>query len=102
MTAAGPSNAYHYHPGIGTTPEESKENASYWANQLPWVKTVPYSRTPKWAIEQAMESYEQSYCPACGEKSHHGVCIDTAGYKLPGRVIELSPWRREFIMEEAK
>jgi len=43
------TNAYHTHAGYGETREESQANANYYANQLPWVVTVPASRAPKWA-----------------------------------------------------
>ena len=41
------------HAGIGATPEEAEAAALYWANQRPFVKTVPRSKAPVWAIEEA-------------------------------------------------
>lgn len=51
--AGAPGNAACSYPGHGATPEESIVAAQYWANQNPWVVTVPVSRAPKWAVEGA-------------------------------------------------
>jgi proteasome lid subunit RPN8/RPN11 len=50
------TNKADSHPGYGETPAEAERNARYWANQLPWVVTVPASRAPKWAQQQARDS----------------------------------------------
>ena len=49
LTDLSQSNSYSSHPGWGETKEESVKCSLYWANQLPWVKTVPASKAPKWA-----------------------------------------------------
>lgn len=45
------SNSAPSYPGWGETPEESYANAQYWANQAPFVRTVPASKAPRWAVE---------------------------------------------------
>lgn len=46
------SNSYETYPGYGRTKEESVKNSLYYSNQLPWVKTVPASKAPKWARDE--------------------------------------------------
>ena len=58
------TNKASSHAGYGQTKEESKAEALYWNNQLPWVRTVPFSRAPKWAIDEAREAYHAN-CLAC-------------------------------------
>lgn len=53
-TLRAPSNAASSHPGFGMTPADAAEAARYWANQAPWVRIVPLSRAPDWAVEQAL------------------------------------------------
>jgi hypothetical protein len=50
------TNAASSWPGYGDTREESQRNAKYWANQQPWVRTVPLSRAPRWAIAHAKDA----------------------------------------------
>jgi hypothetical protein len=40
------TNRAYTHPGYGLTREESQADALYYANQAPWVVTVPWSRAP--------------------------------------------------------
>jgi len=49
------TNAAPSHAGWGETREEAYAAAFYWANQAPWVRTVPVSRAPRWAVEEANE-----------------------------------------------
>jgi len=56
-----PSNRAAQHPGIGDSPRAAALAACYWAGDAPWVRVVPISEAPKWAIEAAEER-----CP-CGE-----------------------------------
>lgn len=50
------TNAAASWPGYGETKAEAERNARYWANQLPWVRTVPASRAPRWATVRAKDS----------------------------------------------
>lgn len=50
------TNTAASYPGFGQTPEESYANARYWANQAPWVVTVPFNRAPRWAQEASRDS----------------------------------------------
>jgi hypothetical protein len=52
-TAGYPSNAAPSHAGQGDSPREAAAAATYWANQAPWVRVVPASRAPQWAVEEA-------------------------------------------------
>lgn len=54
-----PLNAASCHAGYGATEWDALMNACYWANQYGWVRVVPLSRAPKWAIEQAMEHHRE-------------------------------------------
>ena len=80
------TNAANSHAGFGATPQASQDAALYWANQLPWIRTVPLSAAPRWAVEEARASYHQA-CLACGKvhpPEHRGrVCVDSQGYVLP-------------------
>lgn len=86
LTNSRQTNAASYHAGYGKTKEESKQNSCYWANQLPWVRTVAFSKAPKWAVDQARDAYHAP-CVACG-KIHPGEhkrtkCLDRNGFRLP-------------------
>ena len=93
------TNAWISHAGIGASREEAQRNSYYHANQSPWVQTVPISRAPQWAIEQAEEHYQNKSCPACGQAHETGVCINKFGDSLPGKLIQREPYTREFIPE---
>lgn len=69
------SNTANYNAGIGRTPEESREAAEYWNNQWPWVITVPASRVPNWALEEA-----ELACAYAGRRpcTHDTLCNCTA------------------------
>lgn len=47
------ANSYPSHPGLGETKLESQDNAQYWEDQKPWIRTVPTLYAPSWAIRQA-------------------------------------------------
>lgn len=47
------TNTYATHAGWGRTKAESQSCSLYYANQLPWVVTVPASQAPAWAKRQA-------------------------------------------------
>lgn len=47
-----PSNKAGSHPGRGATEREALLDACYWAGQSPWVRVVPESRAPQWALEE--------------------------------------------------
>jgi len=53
LSANGPSNAATTRPGFGRTPTDAIRASTYWANQLPWVRVVPFDRAPRWAREAA-------------------------------------------------
>jgi hypothetical protein len=55
---------------VGKTPEESQENALYWNNQSPWVRTRAYSQAPRWAQRDADEQLTliDTWCSLCGKK----------------------------------
>ena len=53
------TNAYDSYPGYGETKEEAESNSHYHPNQLPWVRTVPASRAPKWARQTARTSRDK-------------------------------------------
>ena len=52
------TNGSTSHAGIGATKEEAIEDSLYWANQTPWCQTVPISRAPQWAVDEA-EDYKR-------------------------------------------
>ena len=60
-TAGCPSNSASYGPGSGDSPREAAQAATYWANQAPWVRVVPWSRAPCWAIDWAGERSREDY-----------------------------------------
>ena len=77
------TNAYPSHAGLGLTREESVEKATVWASQV--VRTVPFSRAPGWAKDEAVEAL-LTPCLACG-KSHPvdqqgEPCVDEEGNPL--------------------
>lgn len=45
------TNTSYSGPGYGDTPQEAMRAATYWANQITWVKVVPANKAPKWARE---------------------------------------------------
>lgn len=53
------SNSAASYAGWGKTPEESFAEACYWANQAPFVVTVPASKAPRWAVDEADEAEAQ-------------------------------------------
>ena len=80
------TNRAAYHAGWGRTKNQSKAEGLYWNNQLPYVRTVPASKAPRWALEEAREAYHAP-CMACGRvhpvKKRHTSCIDRQGKPLP-------------------
>lgn len=50
------TNTAATHAGMGDTREEAIANSRYYANQGPWTRTVPISRAPRWAVEEAEEA----------------------------------------------
>ena len=53
-----PSNASGGSAGGGATERDALLAATYWANQAPWIRVVPASRAPRWAIDEAREEAE--------------------------------------------
>jgi hypothetical protein len=47
------TNACSSHAGIGRSRIEAEVRARYHHNQRPWCRTVPLSRAPRWAVEDA-------------------------------------------------
>ena len=86
LTNSQQTNSAASHAGWGRTKEEAQAEALYWANQLPWVRTVPLSRAPQWAIAEAREAFHRA-CLACGRmhplKERQAVCVDREGMALP-------------------
>jgi len=80
------TNAAPSHAGWGRTREEAEAESTYWANQRPWVRIVPASRAPLWALEEAREAYHAP-CHACGRihppDHRRTVCVDPSGFALP-------------------
>lgn len=77
-------------PGIGETPEESRANATYWANQDPWVVTVPASRAPAWAQQQAVST-----------RWRYLDSVATYGYTPDGRPATLTAEEHEEYLDTA-
>jgi len=50
------TNAASTNAGIGSTRQESIDASTYYSNQLPWGRTVPISRAPRWAVEEARQA----------------------------------------------
>ena len=50
------TNASPTHAGGGSTKELALKASTYYANQHPWVKLVPFSRAPKWAQQETKEA----------------------------------------------
>ena len=86
LTNLGRTNTADSHAGYGLTKEEAQQSALYWSNQLPWVRTVAFSRAPKWAIEEARQAYHEN-CHACGKihppGSKNRKCVNQRGFLLP-------------------
>lgn len=53
-----PSNGMASHPGWGKTEREALLAACYWSNQSPWVRVVPVSKAPRWALEECAMNAE--------------------------------------------
>ena len=73
LTNPHQTNAYASHVGVGRTSEEAVEDSCYHANQLPWVRTVSWSRAPRWAQAEAAErlaivSAREIGCTICGRQ----------------------------------
>jgi len=51
-----PTNTAHSHAGVGATEREALLAATYWSNQAGFIRTVPASHAPDWAIEEAAEA----------------------------------------------
>jgi len=51
-----PGNTAPQHPGIGDTPRQAAQNACYWVAEAAWVRVVPISKAPAWAIEDAEQA----------------------------------------------
>lgn len=67
------TNQASSHAGIGRTRKEAEDNACYWNNQDPFVRTVPSSRAPNWAMDEALEAL-RSPCFLCDGPNHEGDC----------------------------
>jgi len=47
-----PDNTGHCRAGWGKTERDALLSASYWGNQDPYIRVVPYSKAPAWVIEE--------------------------------------------------
>lgn len=56
LSNSSQTNAAASHAGAGLTKEAAQAAATYYANQQPWVRTVAFSRAPRWAKEEARQT----------------------------------------------
>jgi hypothetical protein len=70
------------HVGVGETPEDALKDAHYWADQKPWVKTVHWSKAPKWARKEASsrQAFVKASCNLCGKEGPEMPMKKASGY----------------------
>jgi hypothetical protein len=67
-----PGHPWPTYPGQGRTPTEAIRNSCYWEKQIPFVKVVPRTRAPWWAIYALarMPGGWPKSCTECGGEIH--------------------------------
>jgi hypothetical protein len=55
VLAGCPTNGAGSHPGAGSTERDALLDACYWSNQAAWIRVVPTSRAPNWALDEIVD-----------------------------------------------